>query len=77
MSNNYGEIHRLKSWTSYQPKRPKTYTQPHMLNEGFKTKPGLHTVVVVIGAVREDEDLSEEKVERMMGELGWGRIDER
>ena|SRR5882672_10864612 len=64
-----GEVHRLKSWTDYRAKRPKNV--PSMISEGFKTQPGYHTVMVILGSIDEREDVTEQWVRARMQNLGW------
>jgi len=41
------------------------------ISEGFKTTPGMHTVMVAIGSIDEKEEITEEWVKAQMKGLGW------
>ena len=64
-----GELFRLKNWTDYRRKLAKG--EPGMICEGFKTTPGMHTVMVAIGSIDEKEEITEEWVKEQMKGLGW------
>ena len=70
-----GEVFRLKTWTDYRQKLPRPAPgQVQMLSEGFKTRPGMHTVMVRIGAIDETQALTEEWVISAMRAIGWESV---
>jgi hypothetical protein len=66
-----GDVHRLKSWTRYGIKKART--EPGLLSEGFKTQPGFHTVVIILGGIDEKEAISDEWLDSHLAGIGLQR----
>lgn len=60
---------RLKSWTHHERKMPKGHKG--LASASFKSHPGSHAVVLVLGALNEDAPLSDEWIIDSLKRLGF------